>query len=243
MRRLARVITFFALAMTQLVFAGEQEDFAALRALDQAYATEWIDGDADGVMALFTEDATIVPHHGDAPIKGREAIRNFWFNPDYPPTAVPEWRREATEIFVSGDMGVVRGRSRLVWEYDGTRTTIPEGNYVIVARRGEKAWRIRLLTFNDDPRKWIQEPVESSKDQAATVLRSGFQAPIKSTENSVSEDKTMSASANSGLSAAAESGTAMTRAPAALAARTPDTESSSAKQSCGRTPSKDIVVW
>lgn len=33
--------------------ADEQEDIAALRALDQAYATEWIEGDADGVMALF----------------------------------------------------------------------------------------------------------------------------------------------------------------------------------------------
>ena len=107
----------------------------ALKALDQAYATEWQEGDADGVMALFTEDATIVPHHGDAPIKGQQAIRNFWFNPDYPPTVVPEWNREPAEVFVEGDIGVVRGRSRLVWEYDGMRTTIPEGNYVIIAER------------------------------------------------------------------------------------------------------------
>ena len=139
--------------------ADELADVEALSALDQAYAAEWKAGDADGVLALFTEDATLVPHHGDPPIKGHEAIREFWFDPDYPPTIVPAWSREATEIFVSGDMGIVRGRARLVWEYDGMRTTIPEGNYVIVAVREDDAWRIRLLTWNDDPRKWIQEPL------------------------------------------------------------------------------------
>lgn len=158
--RIMSVMVLLPLLTAQPAFADEQSDIAALRALDQAYATEWIEGDADGVMALFTEDATIVPHHGDAPIKGSKAIREFWFNPEYPPTVVPEWKREPAEIFLSGDMGVVRGRSRLVWEYDGTRTTIPEGNYVIIAERGDKGWRIRLLTFNDDPRKWIEEPID-----------------------------------------------------------------------------------
>lgn len=154
-----------ALAITVLIagrpgLADDGHDIAALRALDQVYATEWLEGDANGVMALFTEDATLVPHHGDAPIKGQEAIRDFWFNPDYAPTVVPEWRRESIEIFISGDMGVVRGRARLVWEYGGTRTTIPEGNYVMIAVRQDDGWRIRLLTWNDDPRKWVQESID-----------------------------------------------------------------------------------
>lgn len=140
--------------------AADDSDAAALKALDQAYANEWIEGDADGVMALFTADATLVPHHGDRPIKGSAAIRDFWFNPTYPPTIIPEWRREPAEVFVSGDVGIVRGRAKLVWEYDGTRTTIPEGNYVMIAVRQESGWRIRMLTWNDDPRDWLQEPVD-----------------------------------------------------------------------------------
>ncbi|MBU2677889.1 MAG: nuclear transport factor 2 family protein [Gammaproteobacteria bacterium] len=151
---------FTAMSICQTALANEQHDVDALRALDQAYAEEWIEGDADGVMALFTDDATLVPHHGDVPIKGQEAIRNFWFNPNYAPTVVPEWQRKSTEVFVSGDVGVVRGRARLVWQYGGTRTTIPEGNYVLIAIRQEKQWRIRLLTWNDDPRKWLTEPVD-----------------------------------------------------------------------------------
>ncbi len=160
MKSIVIAIALTASVLTRPVLANEQEDLVALKALDQAYAAEWIKGDADGVMALFTEDATLVPHHGDSPIKGQEAIRKFWFNPDYAPTVIPEWRRDSTEIFVLGDTGVVRGRARLVWEYDGTRTTIPEGNYVMIAVRQDQDWRIRLLTWNDDPRKWLQESIE-----------------------------------------------------------------------------------
>ena len=142
------------------LLADDASDVAALKALDQAYASEWKKGDADGVMALFTQDATLVPHHGDPPIKGHAAIRDFWFNPAYPPTVVPEWTRTAHEVFVLGDTGVVRGRARLVWEYQGMRTTIPDGNYVIVAVRDDSGWKIRLLTWNDDPRSWIQGPID-----------------------------------------------------------------------------------
>jgi uncharacterized protein (TIGR02246 family) len=142
------------------VLADEDHDEAALRALDQAYASAWMNGDADAVMALFTENATLVPHHGDTPVKGRDAIRNNWFNPAYAPTVVPESLREPAEIFVSGDIGVVRGRARLVWEYEGMRTTIPEGNYVMIAIRSDQGWRIRMLTWNDDPRDWLQESID-----------------------------------------------------------------------------------
>ena len=148
-----------ALLAASLVGATEPADRSALLALDQAYADEWKAGDADGVMALFTDDATLVPHHGDAPIVGKRAIRDFWFDPSYPPTVIVEWQRDAKEIFTVDDAGIVRGRARLVWEYDGTRTTIPEGNYVLIAVRQDGDWRIRMLTWNDDPRAWIQEPI------------------------------------------------------------------------------------
>ena len=160
MRSITWSFVVVALSTGHCVLANENRDEAALRSLDQAYATAWMNGDADGVMALFTEDATLVPHHGDAPVKGHAAIRNGWFNPNYAPTVVPESVREPTEIFVSGDMGVVRGRMRLVWEYEGTRTTIPEGNYVMIAVRRDEGWRIRLLTWNDDPSDWLQESID-----------------------------------------------------------------------------------
>ena len=150
--------------------ADERADIAALRALDQAYASEWLAGNADGVMSLFTEDATLVPHHGDAPISGYNAIRDFWFNPKYSPTVVPAWTRTAKEVIVSGDVGIVRGRARLTWEYEGVRTTIPDGNYVLIAVRRADEWRIRMLTWNDDPRTWLR----SGEDFFVARLKQAF---------------------------------------------------------------------
>lgn len=160
MRNFAIALLATGLVAVSWAQADEAQDVAALRALDQAYASEWIKGDADGVLALFTHDATLVPHHGDAPIQGKEAIRTFWFNPEHPSTVVVEWQRDTQEIVISGDMAVVRGRSSLSWEFQGTRTTIPEGNYVMVATRAAEAWLIRMLTWNDDPRTWMQENIE-----------------------------------------------------------------------------------
>ena len=156
---IATVAGFFLALLAGVTSASETDDIAALKALDQAYASTWMAADADAVMALFTEDATLVPHHGDPVVKGHAAIRDFWFNPDSPPTIVPEWTREAHEVFLLGDTGIVHGRARLVWEYEGVRTTIPENNYVIIAVRRAEGWRIRLLTWNDDPRKWISVPI------------------------------------------------------------------------------------
>ena len=154
------LLVVIIMAASNPLLAVESEDITSLRALDQSYATEWLEGDADGVMALFTDDATLVPHHGDDPIKGHAAIRNFWFDPAYPPTVIPSWAREPAEFFISGDVGVVRGTARLVWEFNGTRTTIPNGNYVLIAVRREQGWRIRMLTWNDDPRSWEQESID-----------------------------------------------------------------------------------
>ena len=156
------LLTLLLALLVRPAFSDEAADVAALKQLDAAYADEWMAGDADGVMVLFTDDATLVPHHGDPPVVGVNAIRRFWFNPDYPPTTVPEWTRTPAEVIVSGDIGIVRGRARLVWEYDGTRTTIPEGNYVMIAERHDGRWLIRMLTWNDDPREWIQEPADAS---------------------------------------------------------------------------------
>ncbi len=163
MRTLQRGLTLAAIAMSPLLQASEAEDIETLRQLDQAYAAEWMANNAQGVLELFTDDATLVPHHGDAPVVGKESIRRFWFDPSYAPTTVPEWDREPGEIVVLGDVGIVRGRARLVWEYEGVRTTIPEGNYVLIAVRTVRGWLIRMLTWNDDPRKWVREPVTGSE--------------------------------------------------------------------------------
>lgn len=140
--------------------AGEIEDVKAVLALDQAYANNWKNGDEDGVMGLFAEGVVVIPHHGDAPIEGREALRDFWFPKGGSPTLVPLFNHKPASVAVHGDIAIVRGRFELTWIYEGERTEIPEGNYVTIAQRDEGRWEIKLLTWNDDPRRWVKTPAQ-----------------------------------------------------------------------------------
>ena len=159
MRLMQVVLCLIGSSFVFATFADDTDDIAALKALDQAYKREWMEFDPDGVMSLFTEDATLVPHHGDDPVAGADAIRQFWFDPSNSPTIVTEWKRVPHEVFVIGDVGIVRGRARLTFEYEGTRTKAPESNYVLIAIRQNDGWRIRMLAWNDDPREVIREPL------------------------------------------------------------------------------------
>ncbi len=163
MNAIVKIAAVFSLATsfaTNVALAGEASDKKAVLALDKAYNTTWKDGDADAVMALFVEDAVVIPHHGDDPIEGKAALRNFWFPEGGSPTLVPIFDHVPDEVMIHGDVGVVRGRFSLAWIYEGTRTEIPSGNYVNIALRTEDGWRIKWLTWNDDPRLWSQSPSE-----------------------------------------------------------------------------------
>ena len=163
MNVVVKICAVFSIALglaTNPAIAGELADKEAVLALDKAYNTTWKDGDADAVMALFVDDAVVIPHHGDNPIEGKLALRNFWFPEGGSPTVVPIFDHVSDEVIIYGDVGVVRGRFSLVWIYEGTRTEIPSGNYVNIAVRTKDGWRIKWLTWNDDPRAWVQSPIE-----------------------------------------------------------------------------------
>lgn len=158
-RRCAAIVIAFLLAPFPTAAEEESQLRSELIALDQAYVSEWLEGDSEGVLSLFTADATLVPHHGDTPIKAKTSIRQFWFNPSYPPTSVVAWERVPVETVILGNIGIVRGRSTLTWMSATARTTIPISNYVMIAVRVDEQWKIRMLTWNDDPRDWIVEDV------------------------------------------------------------------------------------
>lgn len=127
----------------------------ALRALDAAYVDGWRQSGTaaqeSAVMALFTEDAVIMPGAGLDPREGEAALRRFWFPPDAPPTVVGRFDHDITGVDAEGALGVVRGRYRLLFEYDGADYA-REGNYQFAARRqpgGE--WLITQMIWNDRP--------------------------------------------------------------------------------------------
>lgn len=125
-----------------------------LRALDRAYAEAWLAASpADqerAVLALFDREAVIMPDGAAGPEEGLSSLRRFWFPDDAPTTTVSHFDRQIDDIEVNGDLGVVSGRYVLSFRYDGKDMT-QKGNYVLVARYGGGAWRIKRMIWNDMP--------------------------------------------------------------------------------------------
>ena len=125
-----------------------------LRALDRAYAEAWLaPSPADqerAVLALFDREAVIMPDGAAGPEEGISSLRRFWFPEDAPATTVSHFDREIDDIEVDGDLGVVSGRYVLSFRYDG-RDMTQKGNYILVARYGGGAWRIKRMIWNDAP--------------------------------------------------------------------------------------------
>lgn len=125
----------------------------ALRALDAAYVDGWKQPDAtaqeEAVMALFSEDAVIMPGAGLEPREGLNALRRFWFPTGAPPTIVTRFEHDITGVDAGGALGVLRGRYRLHFNYDGA-SYARIGNYQFAARRQQDgAWLISQMIWND----------------------------------------------------------------------------------------------
>lgn len=130
-----------------------ETDAAALHALDKAYTAAWmhptLQEQEDAVLALFAEDAAILPGAGTEPSYGKEAIREFWFPKGSPPTLVSVFEHTMTDYTVSGDLAVYHGRYTLRFDYDGAAYS-QLGNYMVEAeRQSDGTWLVATMTWND----------------------------------------------------------------------------------------------
>lgn len=101
------------------------------------------------LLPLFAEDAVIMPGGGTEPKRGSSELREFWFPEGAPPTNVRSFEHVVHGVNIQDGLGVVHGRSRLEFEYDG-REVVQEGNYLIVARqRRDAGWEITRMIWNN----------------------------------------------------------------------------------------------
>ncbi len=121
-----------------------------IKEADRAYATAWRANDREQVVATLATDAVIVPS-GMSSIEGREAIRQFWWPRDSPPTHVTEFTLDQCEVGGYGNVGFVRGSFSLGFNYDGNEYS-SSGEYISLLQRGnDDSWRISHRMWNDRP--------------------------------------------------------------------------------------------
>ena len=131
------------------------DDRERLRAMSQAYCAAWLGNDEAAVLALFTKDAVLLPHHGLEPVVGEDAIRAFWFPKGGPPTRVTRLTQTVDEVGGSGDFAYLRGHSAVSWVAgtgDGAKTASNAGTFLnILRRQPDGSWRITHQMWDDPP--------------------------------------------------------------------------------------------
>ena len=124
-------------------------DLASVRSVMATYRDAWMAADRAAVLALFTDDAVLLPHHGDDPVVGRAAIERFWWPARSPPFTLN--RMEVTVDQAGGDCAVAfaRGTDEIAWTSEG-RTHQQRGTYLNVLRKeGDGTWRISHHMWDD----------------------------------------------------------------------------------------------
>jgi uncharacterized protein (TIGR02246 family) len=125
-----------------------EKDEAEIRSISRQYVEAWLAGDSEKVLSLYTDDAVLIPHHGETPVEGKENIRLFWFNPTYTPTKVEEMENNIAEVEGSKDLAFLRGRGRLIYVQQGVRYQ-NAGNFINILKRTPSGWKIYRHMWDD----------------------------------------------------------------------------------------------
>jgi uncharacterized protein (TIGR02246 family) len=129
-------------------------ELARLEAVNTAYRDAWLAGDSAAVLRLFAPDAVLLPHHGDPPVVGLEAIRAFWWPPNTAPTTITSLDVTTDGAQVEGGRGVLWGRFVLAFSYEAEgrqRSVRNAGTYLMALRRSpeDDRWRITHRMWDD----------------------------------------------------------------------------------------------
>jgi uncharacterized protein (TIGR02246 family) len=128
-------------------------DKQAIQAVVEKYRTSWLAGDAAGVQSTFSEDAVLLPHHGDPPVVGLKAIREYWWPAGASPT--PITKLEITTEAFGGDCNIafVRGHDSVSWTAEEGGKTVSysnSGTYLNVMKKlADGSWRIWQHMWDD----------------------------------------------------------------------------------------------
>jgi uncharacterized protein (TIGR02246 family) len=120
---------------------------AAIRDVSAEWARHWNAGDADGVAALYAEDAIYLPPHHEA-VHGRDAIREYLRTPlSY---GISDLFFEVTYIKQQGAIAWDVGTYRMkIPQRDGTAKE-DHGKYLSVWRLTGKNWLLDADAWSSD---------------------------------------------------------------------------------------------
>jgi len=124
-------------------------------ALEQAISRH----DLAASVALFSDDAQILPQHGPA-VRGRqeiEAYLNDWTTPKV------TYDTDTELTLVRGDLGVEQGRYRIRNVRRGS--DVEDGKYLHVWRRVGNDWKLYRVIYNTDVAPRTEISIEPAREE------------------------------------------------------------------------------
>lgn len=130
-----------------------ESDVASIRAVMNTYATGWnAQNPRQSIMSLFTDDAVLLPHHGDPQVEGKEAIERHFWPEGLTGFRVDSYEFEIREITGHPGLAYSRGRYAITFSFEDAgelRTLSNEGNYMMIFRSFRGDWKIARYIWND----------------------------------------------------------------------------------------------
>src|SRR5690349_178259 len=85
--------------------SSQVSDVQQLGSVMERYRSAWLAGDGQGVRALVASDAVLLPHQGDPPVEGLDAIERYWWPAAAAPTPILAFDQRVAHGEVRGDGG------------------------------------------------------------------------------------------------------------------------------------------
>ena len=129
--------------------AKHAEDAVAIERITKDWSTAWHAGDWAGVVALYTDDAVLMPENQPAVI-GKEAIRSLYRSVFNEFTFTGSGATQ--EVEVAGDWGFFRSTYTMVATPKAGGEPIEDvGKWLVIVRRQpDGSWKIARLIANSD---------------------------------------------------------------------------------------------
>jgi ketosteroid isomerase-like protein len=124
-------------------------------ALEQAITRH----DLAASVALFSDDAQILPQHGPA-VRGRQEIEAYlddWTTPKV------TYDTDTELTLVRGDLGIEQGRYRIRNVRRGS--DVEDGKYLHVWRRVGNDWKLYRIIYNTDVAPRTQISIEPAREE------------------------------------------------------------------------------
>jgi uncharacterized protein (TIGR02246 family) len=113
-----------------------------IRKANDNFESTYAQGDASGMASLYTPDGMLLPS-GFEPVKGREAIGNFWqmvMN-----MGVKAAKLDTVEVEEHGDTAIELGQY-LLSGAEGQR--IDQGKYIVIWKKQDGEWKLQKDIWN-----------------------------------------------------------------------------------------------